>query len=64
MGNGIILTDGDQKAYLDDQAHTFKTVIAKYGFESGIVYWEIKADERTENELKIGVTNKRDFNYD
>ncbi|CAD8198626.1 unnamed protein product [Paramecium pentaurelia] len=64
MGVGINLSDSDQKAFLDDQAHTFKTVIAKYGFEQGIVYWEIKVDKRTENELKIGVTNKRDFNYD
>jgi E3 ubiquitin-protein ligase NRDP1 len=30
---------------------------------SGTHYWEIVADERTENELKIGVSTKRDFNY-
>ena len=30
---------------------------------SGTHYWEIVADERTENELKIGVSSKRDFNY-
>jgi hypothetical protein len=28
---------------------------------SGIHYWEILADSRTENELKIGVTLSRDF---
>lgn len=30
---------------------------------SGIYYWEIIADPRTENELKIGIATKRDFNY-
>lgn len=29
----------------------------------GCNYWEIVADEKTENELKIGVSTKRDFNY-
>lgn len=33
------------------------------GFTSGVHYWEIVADDRTENELKIGVSTKRDFNY-
>ena len=28
---------------------------------SGIHYWEIAADNRTENELKIGVTTSREF---
>lgn len=39
----------------------FRTVIADKGFFSGIHYWEIIADSRTENELKIGVTTKRDI---
>jgi len=26
-------------------------------------YWEIIADDRTENELKIGISTKPDFNY-
>lgn len=30
---------------------------------SGIYYWEIVADDRTENELKIGVSTKKNFNY-
>lgn len=29
----------------------------------GINYWEIIADSRTENELKIGVTCNQNFNY-
>ena len=41
----------------------FRTAVATHGFTGGINYWEIEADERTENELKIGVTSNRDFNY-
>lgn len=41
----------------------FRTAIAENGFTGGVNYWEIVADERTENELKIGVSSKRDFNY-
>lgn len=29
----------------------------------GINYFEIHADPNTENELKIGITTKKDFNY-
>jgi hypothetical protein len=28
---------------------------------SGVHYWEIIADSRTENELKIGVTTSKEF---
>ncbi|CAD8116560.1 unnamed protein product [Paramecium sonneborni] len=64
MGSGMELTDGDQKVFLREQAYMFRTIVANFGFESGIVYWEIEADDRTENELKIGITTQRDFNYD
>lgn len=30
---------------------------------AGIHYWEIIADDRTENELKVGVATKGDFNF-
>lgn len=33
------------------------------GFTSGIHFWEIYADPRTENELKIGVSTAKDFDY-
>lgn len=41
----------------------FRTVISDNGMFAGIYYWEIIADPRTENELKIGIATKRDFNY-
>jgi hypothetical protein len=34
----------------------FRTAIGNIGFTSGVNYWEIVADGKTENELKIGVT--------
>ena len=36
-------------------------MIGDKSFESGLHYWEIIADARTENELKIGVTKSKDF---
>ena len=39
----------------------FRSVIANVSFESGIHYWEIVDDARTENELKVGVCKNRDF---
>ncbi|CAD8098948.1 unnamed protein product [Paramecium primaurelia] len=63
MGTGITISDGDTRIFLKEQAYMFRTAIATFGFEKGIGYWEIEADERTENELKIGVSTSRDFNY-
>ena len=39
----------------------FRTVLSNKGFESGTHYWEVIADSRTENELKVGVCKNRDF---
>ena len=36
-------------------------MIGNVGFESGQHYWEIVADARTENELKIGVVKNSNF---
>lgn len=41
----------------------FRTIVSDRPFYNGLHYWEIIADERTENELKIGVSTKLDFNY-
>jgi E3 ubiquitin-protein ligase NRDP1 len=42
----------------------FRTVVGDTGFNSGVIYWEIVADSRTENEMKIGVVTKNGFNMD
>lgn len=50
--------------FLKESSYIFRTVLSDkvfiffdyfQPFESGIHYWEIEADSRTENELKIGV---------
>lgn len=47
--------------FLREDLYNFRTVIANKSFDSGIHYWEIIADARTENELKVGVCKTRDF---
>ena len=41
----------------------FRTLLGDEGFMEGIHYWEIIGDGRTENELKIGVTTTKNFNF-
>ena len=38
-------------------------MISDTKFDSGLHYWELIADSRTENELKIGVTKNREFDF-
>ncbi len=35
--------------------------MAEQGFDSGMHYWELAADAKTDNEMKIGVTKSKDF---
>ena len=62
-GGGINLSDGNQHCFLKEQSYLFRSVLANTGFTSGVHYWEIVADSRTENELKIGVSTSKDFDY-
>jgi len=62
IGTGIETSNNRQNAFLREGPYMFRTVIGDTGMNGGIHYWEIYADERTENELKIGVTTKKDFN--
>ena len=57
------MSDGNQHCFLKEQSYLFRSVLANTGFTGGIHYWEILADNRTENELKIGVTTMKDFDY-
>ena len=57
----IELTAMNRCLFLKEEHYNFRTVIANKSFESGIHYWEIIADARTENELKVGVCKNRDF---
>jgi hypothetical protein len=60
-GTNIILSDQGFVAYLKENSYVFKTVLGNQAFNEGIHYWEIHADPRTENELKIGIALKKDF---
>ena len=62
-GGGINITENNTQCFLKEQSYLFRTTLATQGFTSGIHYWEILADSRTENELKIGVTTNKDFDY-
>ena len=48
--------------FLSETNYYFRTITSNRPFFSGIHYWEIIADARTEHELKIGVTAQQTFN--
>jgi hypothetical protein len=62
-GGSIVITEGGVQCFLKEQSYLFRTSLTNNGFTSGRHYWEIIADSRTENELKIGVTTNKDFDY-
>lgn len=64
QGQGIEVSSDKKAVFLKENAYMFRSIIGDTGFTGGVHYWEIIADNRTENELKIGVTTKRDFNFD
>eukprot|EP01016_Furgasonia_blochmanni_P019859 TRINITY_DN2212_c0_g1_i2.p1 TRINITY_DN2212_c0_g1~~TRINITY_DN2212_c0_g1_i2.p1 ORF type:complete len:426 (+),score=62.76 TRINITY_DN2212_c0_g1_i2:154-1431(+) len=63
IGTGIEVSANKQHIFLKESAYMFRTAISDTGMMSGQHYWEIVADANTENELKIGVATKKDFNY-
>jgi len=59
----INLSENNMFCFLMETGFCFRSVVGSLGFMGGIAYWEIHADSRTENELKIGVVSKKNFNY-
>ena len=57
----VELTAENRSIFLKEDTYLFRSVLADTGFESGIHYWELVADSRTDNELKMGVTKNREF---
>lgn len=51
----------NRSLYLKEEQYIFRSVLGNVAFEKGLNYWEIVADSRTENELKIGVCKNREF---
>jgi E3 ubiquitin-protein ligase NRDP1 len=58
---GLQFESKGQLVLLKEPAYVFRTTISTNGFTSGLHYWEIIPDSRTENELKIGVTTAKAF---
>jgi len=50
---------------LDEKPYIFKSVIGDTPMQGGgRFYWEILPDKMSTNELKVGVTTKRNFPFD
>ena len=62
-GTGISFENNKALVFLKEQAYVFRSVITSFGFTSGIQSWEIVADNRTENELKIGVSTSNNYDF-
>lgn len=63
-GQGIQVFNNGESLLLSETCYAFRSIVANVGFTAGVHYWEIVADRRTENELKIGITKNLNFNYD
>ena len=59
-----ISISNDSGAMLDEKEYVFRTALAEPCFTSGVNYWELTMDPRTENEMKIGVCWEEMMNYD
>jgi hypothetical protein len=57
----IELTAENRVTFLSEDNYLFRSVISDTKFDSGLHYWELIADSRSENELKIGVTKNLEF---
>ena len=57
----IEMTINHRGLFPKEEQYVFRSVIADKCFYEGIHYWEIIADARTENELKIGVCKNKEF---
>ena len=59
--DAIELSSMNRNVFLEEDAYVFRTCISDRGFDNGIHYWELVADSRTDNELKIGVTKNKEI---
>ena len=46
-GTGVQFSDNDTHVFLKEQSYVFRTVVANFGFDGGVNYWEIIADPKT-----------------
>lgn len=62
-GMNVTFAADNTSVFLKEEAYVFRSVVCGEGFVSGCHYWEIHADGRTENELKIGVSGNNIFDF-
>ena len=55
------MTAENRMTFLSEDTYLFRTVLADTKFDSGLHYWELISDSRSENELKVGVAKNREF---
>ena len=58
---GIQISRDRRSIYIQEDEYIFRNFFGSIGFTQGIHYWEVVADARTENELKIGVSSINDL---
>ena len=63
-GQGIQIYNNGESLFLNESCYAFRSIVSNKPFMNGVHYFEIIADRRTENELKIGITKNINFNYD
>ena len=63
-GQGIQIYNNGEGLFLNESCYAFRSIVSNKPFMNGVHYFEIIADRRTENELKIGITKNINFNYD
>jgi len=60
-GKNIEVSNDQKTIFIKEDSYNFRTILGDEALLGGIHYWEIHADSRTENELKIGVSLSSDF---
>jgi len=60
-GMNIEVSNNQKTIFLKEDSFSFRSILGDQPMLGGIHYWEIHADNRTENELKIGVSLTKDF---
>ena len=63
-GEHITLSDDNLLCYLRESGYCFRSVVTDFDFTGGVQYWEVLCDRASENELKVGVTSKKNFNLE
>lgn len=59
--NQVQMSPDKRHVYIKEDEYIFRNFFGDVVFEQGIHYWELVADTRTDNELKIGVSGINDL---